>query len=70
MPEVQAFLRMLGEVYASFGLDYTMALSTRPEGFLGELGQWDAAEAALREALGTTGREWTVNEGASPLLFF
>ena len=32
MAEVTAFLRMLSEVYAIFGLDYTMALSTRPEG--------------------------------------
>jgi hypothetical protein len=29
MQEVQAFLRMLGEVYGIFGLDYSMALSTR-----------------------------------------
>ena len=35
--EIAAFLKMLGEVYAVFGLDYKMALSTRPEGYLGEL---------------------------------
>lgn len=29
MGEVQAFLKMLGEVYGIFGLDYSMALSTR-----------------------------------------
>ncbi|GBF99477.1 threonyl-tRNA synthetase [Raphidocelis subcapitata] len=62
MSEVQLFLRMLGEVYGMLGLDYTMALSTRPEGFLGELATWDKAEAALTEALNSTGLEWTVNE--------
>ncbi len=41
MSEVQGFLRLLGEVYDVFGLDYTMALSTRPEGYLGELELWD-----------------------------
>jgi threonyl-tRNA synthetase len=29
MAEVQSFLKMLGEVYGIFGLDFTMALSTR-----------------------------------------
>eukprot|EP00879_Flechtneria_rotunda_P033620 GHRR01037254.1.p1 GENE.GHRR01037254.1~~GHRR01037254.1.p1 ORF type:complete len:384 (+),score=98.90 GHRR01037254.1:378-1529(+) len=35
MAEVTSFLKMLNEVYDIFGLDYTMALSTRPEGYLG-----------------------------------
>ena len=45
MAEVQGFLRFLGEVYDVFGLDYSMALSTRPEGYLGSLEMWDKAEA-------------------------
>jgi threonyl-tRNA synthetase len=36
MSEVKSFLQMMDEVYGIFGLDYTMALSTRPEGYLGE----------------------------------
>lgn len=36
MTEVKNFLKMMDEVYAIFGLDYTMALSTRPEGYLGK----------------------------------
>lgn len=36
MREVTSFLKMLDEVYGVFGLDYTMALSTRPESYLGE----------------------------------
>jgi threonyl-tRNA synthetase len=36
MQEVTSFLKMLDEVYGIFGLDYTMALSTRPESYLGE----------------------------------
>ena len=59
--EITAFLRMMGEVYAIFGLDYKMALSTRPEGYLGELEVWDQAEKALEEALNTTGHEWELN---------
>lgn len=59
--EIVSFLRMLGEVYTVFGLKYSLALSTRPESYLGELEQWDAAEAALRGALDTCGHEWTLN---------
>jgi len=35
MREVTSFLKMLDEVYGIFGLDYTMALSTRPDSYLG-----------------------------------
>lgn len=34
MSEVQGFLKFLDEVYATFGLEYSMALSTRPESYL------------------------------------
>ncbi|GAB4814792.1 hypothetical protein N2152v2_001838 [Parachlorella kessleri] len=61
--EITAFLRMMGEVYAIFGLDYKMALSTRPEGHLGESELWDKAEAALEDALNSTGRDWEMNPG-------
>lgn len=58
--EISSYLKMMGEVYDAFGLDYKMALSTRPEGYLGELEVWNQAEAALEEALNATGREWEV----------
>mmetsp|Transcript_15794 Transcript_15794/g.46666 ORF Transcript_15794/g.46666 Transcript_15794/m.46666 type:complete len:434 (+) Transcript_15794:1567-2868(+) len=63
LQEVQTFLKILGEVYATFGLTYSMALSTRPEGYLGELDLWNQAEDALRAALESTGQQWTINEG-------
>ena len=34
----------MGEVYGTFGLEFSMALSTRPEGYLGELELWNKAE--------------------------
>mmetsp|Transcript_21962 Transcript_21962/g.60797 ORF Transcript_21962/g.60797 Transcript_21962/m.60797 type:complete len:479 (+) Transcript_21962:156-1592(+) len=60
--EVQGFLKMLDEVYGTFGLDYSIALSTRPESYLGELEVWNKAEAALSDALNAMGRPWTINE--------
>ena len=60
LKEVSSVLAMLAEVYKVFGLTYKLALSTRPEGYLGTLEQWDAAEAALTDALNKTGLEWEV----------
>lgn len=60
MQEVSGFLKMMGEVYGIFGLDYEMALSTRPESYLGEIETWNKAEASLTDALNSTGREWKV----------
>ncbi len=53
-------LDMLAEVYKVFGLTYKLALSTRPESYLGTLEQWDEAEKALTKALNRTGLEWEV----------
>ena len=63
MDEVGKFLRMLDDSYKTFGLEYEMALSTRPEGFIGEIELWDKAEAALTDALNATGKAWKENPG-------
>ncbi|KAF2435453.1 class II aaRS and biotin synthetase [Tothia fuscella] len=43
---------------------YRLLLSTRPkENYIGTLEEWDNAEAALKSALETSGREWSINEG-------
>lgn len=60
LEEVSAVLRMLDEAYGVFGLTYKMALSTRPESYLGTLEQWDKAEASLKQALDSTGQPWEV----------
>ena len=60
MAEVSKFIRMMEEVYNVFGLQYKMALSTRPDDYMGELEQWEKAEAALTEALNASGKEWEV----------
>jgi len=59
--EVGKFLGMMNEIYGVLGLEYEMALSTRPEGYLGELELWNKAEAALESTLNKTGREWKLN---------
>lgn len=61
--EVKGFLIFMDEIYTIFGLDYTLALSTRPEGYLGEIELWDQAEEALKRALNENGKNWELNPG-------
>jgi threonyl-tRNA synthetase len=46
-----------------FGFNYKVELSTRPENSMGEAAQWEMAEAALRDALESSGTAYHVNEG-------
>jgi threonyl-tRNA synthetase len=50
-------------IYERLGLDIKVELSTRPENRLGADSDWDAAEAALAQALERRGIEYVVNEG-------
>jgi len=65
--EVGGVLDFLQRVYDIFGFKFSLQLSTRPEKYLGEIAQWDAAEAALGKCLDAfcqkIGEEWTLNPG-------
>ncbi|MCL2010266.1 MAG: threonine--tRNA ligase [Synergistaceae bacterium] len=62
--EVVGIMDLCDYIYKEvFGFSYRVELSTRPENSMGEPGQWDAAEAALKEALESTGTPYRVNEG-------
>ncbi|KAH3680626.1 hypothetical protein WICPIJ_008197 [Wickerhamomyces pijperi] len=62
--EITASLKMINEVYSIFKIPgYKLLLSTRPESYIGELSEWNDAEAVLKEVLESTGQEWTINEG-------
>lgn len=50
--EIQGFMEMLEEVYATFGLtDYKVVLATRPEKRMGSDEIWDQAEQSLSSVL-------------------
>lgn len=63
--EVSGVLDMLKTVYGIFGFTFELQLSTRPEKYLGEISQWDAAESALSHTLNKEfgGDGWSVNPG-------
>lgn len=61
--EVLGVARLIDRIYSMFGFSYTLELSTRPEEFLGEIGTWNEAEAALKKALDKNKLPYTVHEG-------
>ena len=63
--EVAATLDFLRWAYSAlgFGDELQLALSTRPESYVGTEEQWDAAEEALRASLSNTGTGYTLNPG-------
>ncbi|KAF9912563.1 threonyl-tRNA synthetase [Linnemannia zychae] len=59
--EIDATLDFLQHVYGIFGFEFSLALSTRPEKFLGRIEEWDVAEQHLTDALNRFGRPWSIN---------
>ena len=62
--EAEDFIALTLKVYEELGFeDVELKLSTRPEGFMGEPGLWDRAEAGLEAALNATGLDWELQMG-------
>ncbi|MDR2522815.1 MAG: threonine--tRNA ligase [Synergistaceae bacterium] len=62
--EVAGIMDLCRYIYKDvFGFNYNVELSTRPKNSMGEAVQWEDAEAALRDALESTGTPYRVNEG-------
>ena len=61
--EVERLLGLIGRVYADFGLDYRIELSTRPDDHLGDIETWNHAETQLKAALTAHGTPFVISEG-------
>jgi threonyl-tRNA synthetase len=62
--EIDSFFRMTAEVYDKLGVEgVEMAVSTRPEEFLGRPEDWDVAEKALIDAVERAGFKCKIKEG-------
>lgn len=61
--EIKGVIKLIDEIYKQFGFSYKLELSTRPEKFLGEIKDWDMAEASLKAALEELNLNFVINEG-------
>ncbi|MGM5487525.1 MAG: threonine--tRNA ligase [Nanobdellota archaeon] len=61
--EIEGVIKLVDQIYGTFGLTYHMELSTKPEKAIGTDEQWEKTTRGLRQALESTGREYVINEG-------
>ena len=62
--EVINLIKFIDRMYAVFGLNYSIELSTRPlDKFIGKISVWDRAEEALKNAVSNAGKEYKLNPG-------
>lgn len=62
--EISGLFDFMKTVYSLFGFPFKLKLSTRPEGYMGTIAEWDDAERQLKTALNDfCGDHWELNPG-------
>lgn len=61
--EINEIIDFVADTMEMFNMKFEVELSTRPESFVGEIENWDRAEAGLKEAMDRRGMEYEINEG-------
>ncbi|MFE7063563.1 threonine--tRNA ligase [Sutcliffiella sp. NPDC057660] len=61
--EIKQVFHLIDQVYSTFGFDYSVELSTRPEDSLGDDNLWELSEGALKNVLEDLGIDYQLNEG-------
>lgn len=61
--EIKNVMKLVDQVYTTFGLKYSVELSTMPESHIGEVSEWVMAETALKNALEHMNLGYKINEG-------
>ena len=60
---IQETVRLFDEVYSTFGLSYTIELSTMPEDHIGTVEEWERNQDILKNAIADMGKDFVINEG-------
>ena len=61
--EINQIIDFVSDTMAIFKMSFEVELSTRPESFVGEIENWNLAEAGLKEAMDKRGMKYDINEG-------
>lgn len=65
--EIESTLDFMKHIYGVLDLNFHLALSTRPEIYLGDKAMWNEAENLLAEILEGFGEKWEYNDGEGAL---
>ena len=61
--EIKNVVKLFDEIYSTFGLTYTIELSTMPEDHMGDEKDWKFAEDTLQAAITEMGKDFVINAG-------
>lgn len=61
--EINEIIDFVADTMALFNMSFEVELSTRPESYVGEIENWNRAEAGLKEAMDRRGMKYDINEG-------
>lgn len=61
--EIKNVIKLIDSVYKTFGFEYHLELSTRPESSIGTDEEWELAENGLKESLSELDLSYILNEG-------
>jgi threonyl-tRNA synthetase len=61
--EVNNLLELIDVVYSTFGFEYEIELSTKPDKAMGDPKLWEEAESTLKKSLEKLGKGFKINEG-------
>ncbi len=61
--EINNIIDFVSDTMKIFNMGFEVELSTRPESYVGELSNWELAEAGLKEAMDKRGMKYEINEG-------
>ena len=61
--EINEIIDFVADTMEIFNMNFEVELSTRPESYVGELENWNRAEAGLKEAMDRRGMKYDINEG-------
>ena len=61
--EINGVIDFVADTMKIFNMEFEVELSTRPESYVGEIENWNKAEAGLKEAMDRRGMKYEINEG-------
>ncbi len=61
--EINAIIDFVADTLDIFKMKFDVELSTRPDDYVGEISNWEKAEAGLKEAMDRRGMKYEINEG-------
>ncbi len=61
--EINNIIDFVSDTMKIFNMTFEVELSTRPESYVGDIKNWELAEAGLKEAMDKRGMKYEINEG-------